>query len=60
MTEQQEVILDDADTVSVTESATNEKQQPQDQMPTETEPLAETESDDPLSENVQPLMPKRY
>ena len=53
-TEQQEVILDDAETVSVTESATTEKQQPQDQMPTETEPLAETESDDPLSENVQP------
>ena len=53
-TEQQEVILDDAETVSVTESATTEKQQPQDQMPTETEPLTETESDDPLSEDVQP------
>lgn len=53
-TEQQEVILDDAETVSVIESATTEKQQPQDQMPTETEPLAETESDDPLSENVLP------
>lgn len=55
-TEQQEVILDDAETVSVTESATTEKQQPQDQMPTETEPLAETESDDALSEDVLPKM----
>lgn len=55
-TEQQEVILDDAETVSVTESATTEKQQPQDQMPTETEPLTETETDDSLSEDVLPEM----
>lgn len=55
-TEQQEVIPDDAETLSMTESATTEEQQPQDEMPTETELLTETEADDPLSEDVLPEM----
>ena len=55
-TEQQEVVPDDAEPLSMTEAATAEEQQPQDEMPIETEPLTETEADDALSEDVLPKM----
>ena len=55
-TEQLEGILDDAETLAMTESATTEELQPQDEMPSETELLTETETDDPLAEDVLPEM----